>query len=291
MKKSLDDIIFDTLTYIILAIISLVMLYPFMNVLAVSLSDYEGYLTNPMMIFPVNFTLSAIKEVFANDLIISSYGNTIFVTLTGVVIDLFLIIITAYPLSKQGFRGKQFFMWIIIFTMLFNGGLIPNFYLIKSLRLFDTHWAIILPRLMSAFNIILLKNFFENMPTELEESAKIDGATEIQILWKIILPLSKTILATLSLFIAVSFWNCFFEAIMYIRETKLWTLQLVLREIIISSNTEVLQATGNLAERGVTTSTSLKYATLIVAIVPIISIYPFLQRYFVKGVMVGAVKG
>ena len=170
-------------------------------------------------------------------------------------------------------------MSLIIFTMLFNGGLIPNFYLIRSLHLLDTRWALIFPRLLSAFNIILLINFFQSLPVSLLEAAKLDGAGEWKVLYQIVLPLSKPIMATLALFVAVGYWNSFFEAIMYIRATDRWTLQLVLREIVMSSNTQMLQTGGNLAELGKTTSESLKYATLIVAIVPIMCVYPFLQKY------------
>ena len=244
-----------------------------------------------MMIFPKNFTLDAVKEVFRNPLVLSGYGNTIFITLVGTLLDLVLLTLVAYPLSRSGFRGKKIFMSLIIFTMLFNGGLIPNFYLIRSLHLLDTRWALIFPRLLSAFNIILLINFFQSLPVSLLEAAKLDGAGEWKVLYQIVLPLSKPIMATLALFVAVGYWNSFFEAIMYIRATDRWTLQLVLREIVMSSNTQMLQTGGNLAELGKTTSESLKYATLIVAIVPIMCVYPFLQKYFTQGVMVGAVKG
>lgn len=291
MKKTASDRVFDLVVYVLLALVSIVMIYPFLNVLAIAMSDYSGYLENPMMIFPKNFTLDAVKEVFRNPLVLSGYGNTIFITLVGTLLDLVLLTLVAYPLSRSGFRGKKIFMSPIIFTMLFNGGLIPNFYLIRSLHLLDTRWALIFPRLLSAFNIILLINFFQSLPVSLLEAAKLDGAGEWKVLYQIVLPLSKPIMATLALFVAVGYWNSFFEAIMYIRATDRWTLQLVLREIVMSSNTQMLQTGGNLAELGKTTSESLKYATLIVAIVPIMCVYPFLQKYFTQGVMVGAVKG
>ena len=291
MKKTASDRVFDLVVYVLLALVSIVMIYPFLNVLAIAMSDYSGYLENPMMIFPKNFTLDAVKEVFRNPLVLSGYGNTIFITLVGTLLDLVLLTLVAYPLSRSGFRGKKIFMSLIIFTMLFNGGLIPNFYLIRSLHLLDTRWALIFPRLLSAFNIILLINFFQSLPVSLLEAAKLDGAGEWKVLYQIVLPLSKPIMATLALFVAVGYWNSFFEAIMYIRATDRWTLQLVLREIVMSSNTQMLQTGGNLAELGKTTSESLKYATLIVAIVPIMCVYPFLQKYFTQGGMVGAVKG
>lgn len=291
MKLRNNEIALDVINYGTLAVISFIMVYPFLNVLAVSLSDYSAYIQNPMMIWPQKMSLAALKSVFGNELILTSYSNTILITVIGTFIDLCLLLITAYPLSKAHLRGKKIFMGLIIFTMLFNGGLIPNFYLVKNLGLLDTQWALILPRLLMAFNIILLKNFFENLPLSLEEAAKIDGASDFCILYKIMIPLSKPILATLALFIAVGYWNSFFEAVIYIRDPQKWTLQLVLREIIMAANTQMLQTEGNLAEMSATSSVTVKYATLIVAILPIVCVYPFLQKYFVKGIMVGAVKG
>ena len=221
----------------------------------------------------------------------SAYKNTIIITLAASVFSLILITLTAYPLSKSHLRGRKIFMNLLIFTMLFNGGLIPNFYLIRSLGWLDSLWALIIPGALGAYNVILMKSFFEGLPISLEESARIDGASELVILTKIILPLSKPILATILLFVAVGHWNSFFNAVIYIRSTSKWTLQLVLREILMSASNSLLASGGNAAEVNQVPAETLRYATLVVAILPIMCVYPFLQKYFVKGVTLGAVKG
>lgn len=284
--------LFDVMNTGLLLIIAAVMLYPIVNVLAISLSSYNAYIHNPLMIFPKDITFAAFIYVFVNPLILSGYVNTIIVTVIGTVLSVILTVTTAYPLARKGLKGKTLFLNLIIFTMLFNGGIIPNFYLMRSLGLINTLSALILPGMLNAFNIILMKNFFEGLPDSLEEAAKIDGAGDFYILWKIALPLSKPILATIALFSAVGYWNSYFNAIMYIRDRGKWTLQLILRDIISSAETQTLTSGGNMAELSQQLpAQSLKYATLVVVIVPILCIYPFLQKYFVKGITVGAVKG
>lgn len=289
MKRG--DKVFDIVNYSLLVIIAIIMLYPFINVLAISFSSYKGYVQNPFMIFPTEFSLEGFKYVFKNGLILSSYKNTIIITITASLLSLILVTLTAYPLSKKHFRGKAFFMNYFIFTMFFNGGLIPNFYLIRSLGLLDSIFALIIPGALSVYNVILTKSFFETLPESLEESARLDGASEFDVFLKIVLPLSKPILATILLFVAVAHWNSFFSAVIYIRSPKKWTLQLALREILLSSSTQLLQSGGNSAEQKDVPVQTLQYATLIVAIVPIMCVYPFLQKYFVTGMTLGAVKG
>ena len=283
---------FNIINGMILALVAGMMLYPFMNVIAISISDYSAFLNNPLMIWPKNVTMAAFTHVLTHPLIFSSYMNTVTVTIVGTVLGVSLTIITAYPLSSPELKGKKIFMSIIIFTMLFNGGLIPNFYLIKSLGLLDTLWALIIPSTLGAFNIILMKNFFESIPSSLKEAAKIDGASDLFVLFKIIIPLSMPIIATIALFISVGYWNNFFSAVIYTRSPENWTIQLLLREIITSASTQLLSSGGNMAEVQQNMPVeSIKYATLVVVVLPILCVYPFLQKYFVKGVMVGAVKG
>ncbi len=288
VMKTKSDKIFVVTNYTIFTIIAFIMIYPFLNVIAISFSTYQDYLKNPMMLFPMNLNFDAFKFVFSNSLIGSSYLNTVYVTVVGALCDIVLIITLAYPLSRSRLRGKKFLMNLIIFTMLFNGGIIPNFYLVQSLGLIDTLPALFLPTLVSAFNVIIMKNFFESIPSSLEESAHIDGANAITLLVKIIIPLSKPAIATVMLFVMVGFWNSYFNAIMYIRSQDKWTLQLLLREIVTQTNTNLLS--GSSEVQNIPTE-NLKYATLLVVILPILTIYPFLQKYFVNGVMVGAVKG
>ena len=287
--RKIKSSVLDFVIYGISLFAVIITLYPILNVIAVSFSNYSEYIKNPLMIVPKGFNLEAFKYVFSDRLLKSSYINTIFVTVATVVFGLILMMMTAYPLSLKGLKGKAVFMNYIIFTMIFSGGLIPNYYLIRSLKLLDSLWALILPSLMSAFNLILMKNFFEALPESLREAAKIDGAGEFRILFRIYAPLSMPIIATLALFIAVTQWNSFFNAVIYIRSETKWPLQLFLRELIMTTN---LTTTGDLADsnRYVMPET-MKYASLLIVMVPIMCVYPFLQKYFVKGVTIGAVKG
>lgn len=289
MKR--DGRVFDIINYFLLTLVSMVMLYPFLNVVAISFSTYTSYIQNPFMIFPKEFSMEGFTFVFKNGLLLDSYKNTIIVTIVSSIFSLILTVLTAYPLSKKHLRGRKIFMNLLIFTMLFNGGLIPNFYLIRSLGWIDSLWALIVPGALGAYNVILMKSFFETLPESLEESARMDGASELTVLTRIILPLSMPIIATILLFVAVSHWNSFFSAIIYIRSPKKWTLQLVLREILLSANNQMLASGGNSAEVSQVPSETLQYATLVVVILPIMCVYPFLQKYFVKGVTLGAVKG
>jgi putative aldouronate transport system permease protein len=275
----------------VLLAIGIAMLFPFINALAVSFSSYGSYLKNPFMIFPSEWSFEGYRYVFKNGLLMSSYGNTIFITITATLLSLFLTIVMAYPLSKKGLRGKKAFMYILVFTMMFNGGLIPNFFLIKGLGWLDTFWALIIPGALGAYNVILMKSFFENLPDSLEEAAMIDGASELVILTRIVLPLSTPILATIALFVAVGQWNSFFNALIYISTPSKWTLQLVLREILMSANSQLLSTGGNSAEMSTVPPETLRYATLVASVVPILCVYPFLQKYFVTGITLGAVKG
>ncbi len=285
MKKKLDFV--NVIIYLLLTVITIVTIYPLLNLLAVSLSEHSAYVMNPLMVIPDRINLLPYKWVFSHPLILSSYKNTLIVTFVGTFFSMFLTSTLAYPLSNRGLRGKGLFMKLIIFTMMFNGGLIPNFYLVRSLGLLDKLWALIIPGSMSGFYVILMKNFFESIPGSLKEAAKIDGASEMFIFARIVIPLSAPILSTLSLFYAVLRWNSFFNAIVYIRDRGKWTLQLLLREIVIISN-PLLNDDTSISD---IPPENIKYAVIIVAIVPILCLYPFLQKYFVKGIMVGAVKG
>jgi putative aldouronate transport system permease protein len=293
VRQSGFDAVFESIIYAALTFVAVTMIYPFLNVFAIAFSDYTAFIENPMRIVPKNFTVSSFTYVMTNSLILSSYRNTLIITVVGTIIAVGITITTAYPLARRGMRGKKFFMNMIIITMLFSGGLIPEFYLIRSLGLIDNLWALILPPLLSAYNVILMKNFFQSIPDSLEEAARIDGASDLVILTRIFIPLSTAIIATISLFVAVGYWNSFFLAVIYIRDQGKWTLQLLLREIISMANTALLNSGGNMAEVNVESlpRETIKYATLIVVMVPILCVYPFLQRYFVKGTMIGAVKG
>ena len=286
MRKKIE--MFDVGVYAVITLVCIIMLYPFLNVIAVAFSEYTEYLKNPLMIIPSGFTLSAFKFVLKEGQVLISYGNTIYVTVLGVLIGLTLITLMAYPLSRIHLKGRGVIMNIVIFSMMFSGGMIPNYYLIRSVGLIDSLWAVILPGAFSAYNMILMKNFLEALPDSLMEAASIDGASEPCILFRIALPLCKPILATLCLFIAVQYWNSYFTAMLYIRDRAKWTLQLVLREIVLAN---VQNGNNDPAQDNYVVSISIKYASLLVVMLPIMLVYPFLQKYFVKGVMIGAVKG
>jgi putative aldouronate transport system permease protein len=284
--------LFDITIYIILTLTCILTLYPFLNVAAVSFSSQAAFIANPMRIWPDGLHFLAYKEILSHPRLWSSYLNTVIVTVSGVTVGIFLYLITAYPLSKRHLRGRGILMILVVFSMLFNGGLIPNYYLMRSLGLLDTLYALILPSLFSGFSLILMKSFMETLPEELEEAARMDGASEPYILFKIIIPLSKPIIATLSLFQAVAYWNNFFNGIVYIQSPAKWPLMLFLREIITGAKMQEIASGGNLAEVSQNVPVeSLQYSTLIIVILPILLVYPFLQKYFVKGIMIGSLKG
>lgn len=289
-KKKLSA--FEIINGSIMILISMVMIYPFLNVLAVSMSEYSEYIKNPMMIIPKQINLVAYKQILGHSTLWSSYGNTLFITVVGTSLALVLYMMTAYPLTKLHLKGRKLILALILFTMLFNGGLIPNFLLIQKLGLYNKLWAIIFPMMFSAFNLFIFVNYMSGLPESLEESAKIDGANYVQVLTKIIVPLCKPIIATIALFQAVGYWNNFFLSVIYIKDVSKWPLMLFLREIIMGASMAEIASDGNAAEVMENAPTViLQYATLMVVMVPIIVVYPFLQKYFVKGITLGSVKG
>lgn len=281
--------------YVFVTLVAMLMLYPILNILAVSLSNYYEYLKAPWMIIPKRLNLEAYKYVFYNASFWRSYGNTIIVTGAGTLIGLALTIVTAYPLSRPMLRLKPLWMTLIIFTMVFNAGMIPNFLNIRNLGMYNSLWALILPGAFGAFNCILMLNFFKEIPQSLTEAAEIDGASEPRILFGIVVPLSKSVIATIALFLAVSYWNSYFSAQIYLKSSEKWPLALMLKEILLSASTKALEAANDAAAMDQTENqletTTLQYACIIVSMVPIMCVYPFLQKYFTKGVMLGGVKG
>ena len=282
----MEDKIFDMCVYGIVIIITLAMLYPLLNVVAISLSSYKSYIQNPLMVFPKELDFNAFKYVFTNKFIGRSYYNTIFITAVGTTLGMFLTSLTAYPLSRKGLRGKKALMTFYMIVMLFPGGIIPEFLVIQGLHLYDSLWSLILPSLIPIYNLVLMKSFFESIPESLIEAAKIDGASETYTFFRIVMPLSKPALAAIALFLGVAYWNEFFKAVLFIRSQNNWPLQLLLREIIANAGFQ-----NDLVKPEEVYPVSIRYASLIVVILPILAIYPLIQKYFVKGVMIGAVKG
>lgn len=288
-----DDVIISIVVYAFVTICAITIIYPMLNIISVSFSSYASYIKNPMMIFPTELDLAAYRVAFKSKLLLTSYGNTIIITVIGTLLTLAMTVLYAYPLSRPQLRFKPFFNTFIIITMLFSGGIVPSFLLMRQLKLIDTLAAQYLPVILGAYNCILMVNFFRALPEELLEAAMVDGANEPYILARIVLPLSKPILATIALFAAVGLWNQYFSAVIYVRTQAKWPVQLVLREIILASSTSALASGGNAAELDVANipMDQLRYATLIVVMLPIMCIYPFLQKFFASGIMLGAVKG
>lgn len=294
-KTFSDDKRFDIVNYTLVGIITLIILYPLIYVISASISDPVAVNTGKMWLWPVDITFEGFRRVFQNDAIWIGYRNTIFYTILGTLIHLFLLIPSAYALSRREVVGRTPIMWFVIFTMFFNGGLIPNYLLIDSLKMVDTIWALILPGALGAWSILVSRTFFEgNIPPQLIESAKIDGASEFTIIWKIVIPLSFPIIAVMSLFHAVGVWNQYFNALIYISDNNLYPLQLVLRQILVLGevNTENMTTLGTATSFAdqINNASLVKYAVIIVSTLPLLIVYPFMQKYFIQGVLIGSVK-
>ncbi|WP_317964998.1 carbohydrate ABC transporter permease [Paenibacillus sp. CCS19] len=289
-RRSLGETAFSWFNLLFMLTLCFVTLYPFIYILLASVSDpalmakYRG-----MLFFPQGFSLEAYKAVLDNPMITTGYRNTLFYVAAGTVINLIMTTLGAYALSRPNVYFKNHIMLIIVITMVFNGGLIPSFLLINNLGMLNTPWALLLPGAISSFNLIIMRTAFQGIPVSLEESARIDGANDWVILSRIIIPLSMPVIAVMILWYAVGHWNSYFNALVYLRDRELFPLQLVLREILISNSTDNMTtgaAAGDRMDIGIT----IKYATIIVSTLPILVLYPFLQKYFVQGVLIGALK-
>lgn len=293
MKKESGwfDRIFNIINYTFLILLVIATLYPLLYVLFASFSDSSQLLANKGLLWkPVGFSLDAYKSVLANPGIGIGFRNTLFIVVFGVIVNLFMTALGAYVLSRKNVMWNKVFMFFIVFTMFFGGGLIPLYLIVKGVGLLDSLWSTILPFAISTFNLIIMRTSFMGIPDSLEESAKIDGANHFTILFRIIIPLSMPVIAVMILYYAVDKWNGWFYASVFIKSRELFPLQLVLREILIANSTESMSAGASAGDRFQIGET-IKYATIMVATIPILCIYPFLQRYFVKGVMVGSLKG
>lgn len=293
IKQSKTDVIFDVINISILALVLAVVLYPLIFVVSASFSDPELVIQGKVWLLPKGLNIDAYKRVFANADIMSGYRNTILYTLVGIVVNLVMTIAGAYPLSRKDFYGRNLLMLLFTFTMFFSGGLIPTYLVIQKLNLVNNFWVMIIPGAVSVYNMIIMRTFFQStIPGELQEAAFIDGCSNIRILFKIVLPLSMPILAVMVIFYGVAHWNAFFDALIYISDRAKYPLQLILREILIQNQMQEMMSQGaeSLADQQMLAE-GIKYAVVIVASLPVLILYPFLQRYFVKGVMVGAIKG
>ena len=290
VRRTLGEQIFDSINIVLMLIVVVITLYPIYYVLMASFSDPGRLIaSNGLLFWPLGFHTMGYQKVFENPLILYGYKNTILYTSVGTCINVIVTTLAAFVLSRKRFYLRHFFMFIVTFTMFFSGGLIPTYLQVRSYGLYNSMWALILPGAMSAWNMIIMRTSFLSIPDSLEESARMDGATNMTILLRIILPLSTAIVAIMVLFYAVAHWNSWFSAMIYIRTRTKYPLQLVLREVLIANMTDAMSAGESSSERQALGEV-IKYAMIIVATVPILLIYPFLQKYFVKGVMVGAIK-
>ncbi len=277
---------------IVLILMVFVTLYPFWHVLMYSISDSKSAMSGGLFFWPRGFTLLNYQLLFKTKQIFISFGNTIAKTVLGTLISMIVTVLTAYPLSLDYFKGRRFFQMMIFFTMLFTGGIIPTYLLLRDLHMLDTFWVYIFPAAMSPYNMFILRNFFKTIPDSLQESALLDGANHYQVLSRIVLPLSKPALATLVMFYGVSNWNSYMDGILYVNDQKLQLLQVYLRQLISSTGAKgALSAAGDLSAAAAVTEESMKMTVISVSIIPILFLYLSLQKYFAKGMMVGSVKG
>lgn len=294
--NSLSSKILDVVIYVSLIILMIITLYPIIYIFSVSVSSTTAYESGRVVFLPVEFNLEAYKVILEAGTIPRSFVNSVIYTVVYTVVSLLMTTTMAYPLSRSKDRVafKGFFSKLVIFTMFFNAGIIPNYLVVKGLGLMDSMWALILPSAISTYNLVVMRSFFEGIPIDLEEAAFIDGANEIVIFWKIMLPLSKAALATVGLFYGVYMWNSWFNSMLYLQTADKYPLQFIIRQIIMQNQMAAeLAAMGDtsMMTAQTTNSVSLKYATLFLSILPMLAVYPFIQKYFVKGVMVGSVKG
>jgi ABC-type glycerol-3-phosphate transport system permease component len=293
IRESAGDRAFLVGVYVILALILVAVLYPMIYILSCSFSSADDVQAGHVWLWPVHPTLLGYQAVFQNDLVVTSFFNSVFYTLVGGAFSTIITIMMAYPLSRKYFIGRRIWIWLLLFAFVFNGGLIPFYLVVKDLGLLDTRWALIFPSALGIFQVFLAKTFFQtSIPSELYDSARLDGCSELQFLLRVVLPTSYAIIAVLFLLYAVGQWNSYFNALIFLENQSLYPLQLVLRSLLIVGQNAFQTNSGSMEEiiRIQAMNTLLRYAVIVVATVPMLVIYPFAQRYFVKGVMLGSLK-
>lgn len=287
-KKLKGWTIGDYVVYTIMILFSLLFLAPFVYVISVSLTDPSVYVPFQLYLLPEKVSLKTYEYILSNPQFLSSLKNTVFITVVGTVLDICVTFTFAYTLTKKGMPFRGLLMGLVVFTLMFNAGMIPNYMMVKSLGLINNRWALILPVLTNAWSLIVAKSFLDSIPDELEESAKIDGCTDLGVFFRIIIPLSTASIATLTLFFAVSHWNTYFNALIYLTDLEKRTLQVYVKSLLIDASTTGMGTMNDIMNMP---SETVRMATVILAMLPILVVYPFLQKYFVKGVMVGSIKG
>ncbi|MDF2959615.1 MAG: YtcP3 [Paenibacillus sp.] len=290
-ERSLGSRVFDAFNAGTLFIVAMITIIPFIFIISGSFAPAEELLKKGVVFFPSEYTLDAYRYIFSTNALVRSLLVTVYITVVGTVVNLVLTSLTAYGLARRDLYGRRPIMLLIIFTMLFNGGIIPTFLVVKAVGLLDSYNSLIIPTAISAFNLIILKNFFQQLPDGLEEAAKIDGCNDFGILLRIVLPLSMPALATFALFYAVGHWNTFFQAILYINDANKFPIQVLLRQIVIMSQGGIGDSAQFSDQFIAPPSQTVSMAVIVVSTIPILMVYPFLQRHFAKGLLLGSVKG
>lgn len=292
-NSSTGDKIFIVSVYAILSIILVIVLYPLIYVVSASFSDPQAVISGKVVLWPVDVTLRGYQAVFKNPKILTGFANSLFYMFVGTAINLVMTMLCAYPLSRKEFAARNKIAALFVFTMYFSGGLVPSYMIVSKLGLINTRWAMLIPTAMSTYNMIIARTYMVNsIPDELYEAAQLDGCSPFKYLLKVIVPLSKPIIAVLALYYGIAKWNNYFDAMLYLNDTSKWPITMVLREILIQNQIDPTMLTDASALSKLQGMTELlKYSVIVVASVPVLMIYPFVQKYFVKGVTIGAVKG
>ncbi|WP_028548911.1 carbohydrate ABC transporter permease [Paenibacillus sp. UNC451MF] len=293
IRESADDRIFTIVNYVILFILTITILYPLIYIVSASFSSSTAVISGRVWLFPVEPTLAGYEAVFKHRLIVSSFLNSVFYTVVGTTINVFFTLIAAYPLSRKDFMPRNVIMALFVFTMMFSGGLIPSYLVVKELGMIDSRWSLIIPGALAVWNMIITRTYFQTtLPEEMLEAAQMDGCSDLMFVRKMVIPLSGPIIAVIALFYAVGHWNQYFNALLYLKHQELYPIQLVLRDILVQNEVDASMIT-DVADQAAREGLRelLKFSLIVVSTLPVLIIYPFIQRYFVKGMMIGSLKG
>ncbi|WP_274650838.1 carbohydrate ABC transporter permease [Paenibacillus humicola] len=282
---------FDYVNYTILTVISLVCIFPFIYVFSVSFTDPKVYVPLKFYLFPDQWSLSAYRYILSTNSFLNALKSTVFITVIGTALNLAVSFTFAYVLTKKEVPGRSILMGAVIFTLVFNAGILPSYLLVKEMHLLNSYWALIWPTLTSAWSLIVIKGFLESLPAELEDSARIDGCSDFGVFFRMVIPLSMPAIAAFTLFFAVSHWNTYFNALIYLSDSRKWTLQVLIKSLVIDSDSNGVGQAGAGGDDRVLPQETIRMAAIVLSMAPILVVYPFLQKHFAKGVMLGSVKG
>ncbi|SFM27286.1 putative aldouronate transport system permease protein [Paenibacillus sp. 1_12] len=280
----------DCVNYFLLLLVSLICIFPFFYVFSVSFTDPKVYIPLQFYVFPEKWSLASYKYILSTNSFINAMNSTIFVTVAGTILNLVFTFTMAYGLTKTGLPGRSVMLGAVVFTLVFSAGLVPSYLLVKQLGLLNSYWSLIWPGLTNAWSLIVVKSFMDSLPKELEDSARIDGCTDLGVFLRIVIPLSMPAIAAFTMFFAVAHWNTYFNALIYLSDAKKWTLQVLVKTLVIDSDSNGVGASGA-SEQGIVPQETIRMAAIMLSMAPILIVYPFLQKYFAQGVLLGSVKG